>query len=240
MKKTVTEKKLAANRLNSKRSTGPRTERGKNASKFNAVITGLFAKHVVIPLFDDNGGAFWALLHSLRQEFQPEAPFEIFCVAQIAEGMWSLRRKTFAEKGLIKKAAESEGKPPEPVLLAETHLADNAILKKARKEIKTTGSLSPEGYRAVCPILSRHHIDTAQSTIDASIKKCVQITDDWIEASFAVGKMKREDYFARHALPPEPAMNLTHRYERAAQKKIDWALEKLLESQQRRQKAQAQ
>jgi hypothetical protein len=37
-KKTLTEKTLAANRLNAKHSTGPRTEQGKNNSKFNAVI----------------------------------------------------------------------------------------------------------------------------------------------------------------------------------------------------------
>ena len=53
--KMVTERKLAANRLNAKRSTGPRTDRGKNTSKFNAAITGLFAKHVVIPLCDGEG-----------------------------------------------------------------------------------------------------------------------------------------------------------------------------------------
>jgi hypothetical protein len=42
-----------------------------------------------------------------------------------------------------------------------------------------------------------------------------------------------------HALPPEAAMNKTFRCEQAAQKKFDWALQKLLESQQGRRKAQA-
>ena len=54
-KKTVTEKTLAANRLNPKQSTGPRTERGKNNSKFNAVKAGLFARCVVIPVCDGEG-----------------------------------------------------------------------------------------------------------------------------------------------------------------------------------------
>jgi hypothetical protein len=75
-RKTVTEMTLAANRLNAKRSTGPRTERGKNTSKFNTVITGLFAKHVVIPLCDGEGTEeqFARLLADLQQEFQPEGP----------------------------------------------------------------------------------------------------------------------------------------------------------------------
>ena len=69
---TVTEKKLAANRLNAKRSTGPRTERGKNTSRFNAATLGLFAKEVVIPICDGDGSAdqFSELLADLEQEFQ--------------------------------------------------------------------------------------------------------------------------------------------------------------------------
>jgi hypothetical protein len=43
--KSVTAKKIEANRQNGKRSTGPRTERGKLAGRFNAVTLGLFAKH---------------------------------------------------------------------------------------------------------------------------------------------------------------------------------------------------
>ena len=74
--KTVTEKKLAANRLNAKRSTGPRTEIGKNTSRFNAVVLGLFAKEVVIPLCDGEEGEeqFARLLADLEQQFEPDGP----------------------------------------------------------------------------------------------------------------------------------------------------------------------
>jgi hypothetical protein len=41
-RKTVTRIKVEANRRNSKRSTGPRTERGKRNAKFNAVTLGLW------------------------------------------------------------------------------------------------------------------------------------------------------------------------------------------------------
>jgi hypothetical protein len=51
-RKTVTPKKLEANRLNAKSSTGPRTDRGKKNSRFNALTLGLFAKHVVTPICD--------------------------------------------------------------------------------------------------------------------------------------------------------------------------------------------
>ena len=50
--KSVSPLKIEANRRNAKHSTGPRTERGKRNSKFNAVTLGLFAKHVTIPICD--------------------------------------------------------------------------------------------------------------------------------------------------------------------------------------------
>src|SRR5664280_3759492 len=95
-RKTVTEKTLAANRLNAKRSTGPRTERGKNTSKFNAVKAGLFAKHVVIALCDGEGSEqqFAGLLADLKQAFQPEGPLEAFYVEDIAKSMWRIRSAT--------------------------------------------------------------------------------------------------------------------------------------------------
>lgn len=104
---TITDKKLAANRKNAKRSTGPRTESGKSNSKFNAVTTGLFAKHVVIPgcaIDRDNDGRsaeeqFKTLLEGLEQEYQPEGPSGHFCVAQMAECMWKQRRVGRSESG---------------------------------------------------------------------------------------------------------------------------------------------
>jgi hypothetical protein len=55
-RKAVTAKKVEANQRNAERSTGPRTDRGKLAARFNAVTLGLFAKPVVIPICDGYGG----------------------------------------------------------------------------------------------------------------------------------------------------------------------------------------
>jgi hypothetical protein len=69
--KTVTPMKLEANRKNAKRSTGPRTERGKSIARFNAVTRGLFAKHVIIPICDGDqaGKEFQSLLDGLHQDW---------------------------------------------------------------------------------------------------------------------------------------------------------------------------
>jgi hypothetical protein len=52
-------------------------------------------------------------------------------------------------------------------------------------------------------------------------------------------KKLESDYYAARALPAEGDMDQLLRYDRALQKKLDWAQQKLLESQQRRRKAQA-
>jgi hypothetical protein len=61
------------------------------------------------------------------------------------------------------------------------------------------------------------------------------------ERSFSdlVDQRMRPDYDAARAFPQEEDMDQILRYDRALQNKFDWALQRLLESQQRRQKAQA-
>lgn len=255
--KTVTEKKLAANRLNSKRSTGPRTQRGKDLSKFNAVRTGLFAKHVVIPVCDGEGSGeqFTELLADIRQEFHPEGTFEDFCVVQIAECMWRFRRATRAEKGSARNA-RWDRKPPEGWELAKSATERLRIVEDAQEEIKTTGTLSPGVYAAVSPVLpllwmvGRNDMAQAEEAkgptepkIDDfflfSLKAEIETCRHTVDFLTSTGDEMVEDHFAENALPPEQAMNKILRYEKAAQNKFDWALQRLLESQQRRQKAQA-
>ena len=52
------------------------------------------------------------------------------------------------------------------------------------------------------------------------------------------GRYVEDDYVAENALPSEETLDQVLRYEKAVQKKLDWALQKLLESQQRRKNAE--
>ena len=253
---TITEKKLAANRQNSKRSTGPRTERGKNASKFNAVISGLFAKHAVIAVCDGEGceELFARVLTGLQQEFEPKGPYEGFLVVEIARCMWRLRRARRCEKGSVRSV---ERQPLNLFKEPEPNKERSAILLKALDEMKKPGILSQDDYSAALPILRRFGMARAeqdpsppQPDIDdqhSDIDRSVQTIDRWHKQLMIsvidvyVSEWQKEldeDYYSLHALPREAAMNKILRYERAAQKALDWALQRLLESQQRRQKAQ--
>jgi hypothetical protein len=105
--KTVTPRKIEANRANATHSTGPRSERGKRVSKFNAVTLGLFARHVAIPICDGTKAEtdFGSLLEGLHDEFQPFGFYEEWLVVKIAESMWS-----FAVPRDV-KADQSESRP---------------------------------------------------------------------------------------------------------------------------------
>ena len=105
--RTMTKAKIDANRQNSKRSTGPRTERGKRIARFNAVTLGLFAKHIVIPICDGykSEKEFQSLVVGLHQEFQPAGMFEEWLVVKIAECMWRLRRAALCENGSVRESA---------------------------------------------------------------------------------------------------------------------------------------
>lgn len=242
-KKTVTEKKRKANGVNSKDSTGPQSERGKNTSRFNAVVFGLFAKNVVIPLCDGEGSQaeFDRLLNDLQEEVQPEGPLEAFWVMQIAESMWKLRRVNVAERSSIHETMDA-GKPRTPDdTLIDFYREDGASLKKAQAEIKTKGTLSSETYAAVRPILEARHLDMAPDKIKASLEKCMmQRTEEFIRVRSRLQECMLEDFLAAKAILPEATMNSIQRADKTAKKKLDWALQRLFESQQRRLKARSQ
>jgi hypothetical protein len=250
---SVSLKKLEANRRNAKRSTGPRTERGKKVSKLNALRTGLFAKHVVIPVCDGDGSGeqFGKLLADLQKEFQPEGPSEEFWVVQIAECMWRLRRATWAEKGSVQNAANWNGKPPSLLQQVGSHRNSISIVQRVQKEISDTGTLSPSSYERILPMLRIYNSftgaeETYSSTepmIDpqliASLNWMIVGLEKSIDNAIISKQQREEDYYAENALPPETIMNKILRYERSVQRKLDWALQKLLESQQRRKNRQS-
>ena len=103
--KTVTEKKRMANRANAKKSRGPKTERGKKHSRFNAIKGGLFAKFLVMWTVDgDDGDGDFAKLHAnLKREYWPQGPTEAYYLEEMAKSMWRIRRASRYEHGLLRK-----------------------------------------------------------------------------------------------------------------------------------------
>ncbi len=97
-------KQIEANRRNSLKSTGPRTEAGKQASRCNAVRHGLTAETVIGALEDaEDYKAFEA---AITAGYDAQSAVERELVLRLASLLWRLRRATTIEAGLFEIQAD--------------------------------------------------------------------------------------------------------------------------------------
>ena len=91
--------KINANRSNARKSTGPKTARGKSRSRFNAVKSGNYAVHRPLPSEDQK--VYQHLARRLWKRYQPTDPVEELLVDQILGHIWRLGRLERAEKAYL-------------------------------------------------------------------------------------------------------------------------------------------
>jgi hypothetical protein len=86
MNDPISDRQIAANRENSKKSTGPKTTTGNAISRFNALKHGVFAEKTIIvgPPLAEDPGAFCAILKGLRAHYDPVGVHEDLLVQEIA------------------------------------------------------------------------------------------------------------------------------------------------------------
>jgi hypothetical protein len=90
---TVSPRKLAANRKNALKSTGPKTVRGKEVSSRNSRKHGLFARQFMdFFAHSEDPDEYDALWEGLRKQFQPIGAGEEMEVERIAQSWWRLKR----------------------------------------------------------------------------------------------------------------------------------------------------
>ncbi len=108
--KQITDRKRQANRENARKSTGPRTERGKARSAANATKHGLIAQNLLMPKdhLDENPADFEQLLDDLLQDYDAQTRAEKLAVERIAAAYWRLRRAYKFETQAIRDAARKQ------------------------------------------------------------------------------------------------------------------------------------
>jgi len=121
----MTPKKLAANRRNAQKSTGPKTADGKAVSKLNALKHGLLAQTVVVRghQLKESPNEFKKLCREFYADLNPVGPLEEMLVGQMVTATWRLRRARTAESGEIALSVDGgswqrENHNPLPLLLA--------------------------------------------------------------------------------------------------------------------------
>lgn len=96
----TSQKKIVANRRNAKKSTGPRSERGKALTRFNAVQYGIYADQQLLP--GENGKAYNGLYRRVATECQPVGLIEEIIAEKIVRSIWRLRRLEEAEESYLR------------------------------------------------------------------------------------------------------------------------------------------
>jgi hypothetical protein len=86
----VSPRKLAANRANAKKSTGPRTVLGKRRSSMNSLTHGLFSERIVLP--DEDPARFARFRDAMLEVFLPSGIEEQTLCEKIISLNWRLRR----------------------------------------------------------------------------------------------------------------------------------------------------
>lgn len=90
MSKPISEKQLAANRANAKKSRGPITPGGRRNSSRNSVRHGLYAQCILLP--GESRDRYLKLLSDLTTEFNATTPSELDLVETMAFCRWRLLR----------------------------------------------------------------------------------------------------------------------------------------------------
>ncbi len=104
----VSEQKKQANRQNAQKSTGPKTEEGKQTVSQNGVKHGLYTHALILnsPNLKEDQTEYLNLVLDLEKELTPEGVLENTLVRTIANCIWRSRRVTLAETAQIERQLE--------------------------------------------------------------------------------------------------------------------------------------
>jgi hypothetical protein len=99
-----TQKQIEANRLNARKSTGPRTPTGKSVSRMNALKTGIDAESQVIR--GESAAGLATLAAEYYDRYQPSTPEQRALVDTLISSDWLQRRLRIAESQMWEHAFE--------------------------------------------------------------------------------------------------------------------------------------
>jgi hypothetical protein len=91
--------RAAINRANAQKSTGPRTQAGKQRSSLNALRHGLTGQTIVLPTEDHS--AYQRHTQSYLNEYQPKGATETQLVQSLTDASWQLNRAGAIDTNLL-------------------------------------------------------------------------------------------------------------------------------------------
>jgi hypothetical protein len=151
---TVSERKLKANRENAKKSTGPKTPRGKAYSRMNARKHGLFIGSIAELMSKEDLKEFDRIHKDLVDERQPVGPTQEYIVEHIATCWLRVRclpRYEIAEQQSTMTLVDGAAQDGSYFELANSHTLSGqlSLLQRAEQEVETTGRISPWSMKEI-------------------------------------------------------------------------------------------
>ena len=161
----TSEKQIEANRQNARKSTGPRTQEGKDRVSNNAVKHGLLSQDVLS--FGEDRAALRDLSERLQKELEPVGELEDMLVDRIVAAYWRLRRVGRVEADIFARLSAVSNSLG-GAFMHDSHHA-NAFSKLSRYETPIEKSLYKalhelQRLQAAMPMATSHHPSMSMST----------------------------------------------------------------------------
>jgi len=129
-------KQIEANRLNARKSSGPRTANGKASSSQNALKTGIDAQSVVI--HGDDPADLEALTAEYLQRFHPRTPEQRHYVDWLIRDDWQLRRLAKADAQIWDRAMNRAYQLDDDAPLGHAFEIDDKTFMRLQRRIDST------------------------------------------------------------------------------------------------------
>jgi hypothetical protein len=162
VKQQLSDKKLAANRANAQRSTGPRTIEGKARSALNATTHAGFAAATLLPHEDPE--PFLRFRKAWVKTYSPQTLPELYLIDRAISLAWRLRRLQAADTDL--HCVHPERTPAQNLARAYCVDADNSSNNQFDRLMRAEDRLQGMLHRTLKQF---HHLQETQLKIQPSI-----------------------------------------------------------------------
>ena len=128
--KLLSDRQLRANQANAQKSTGPRTEQGKQVSRLNGLRHGLTGQISIMT--EDNRRELDVFCNPIIARLNPDGPLELQVANMIAHDHWRLNRIQSIEDGIF--------------AMGHGHVANEIDTGAEQADVLTTGAAACSAY----------------------------------------------------------------------------------------------
>ena len=157
----ASQKQTEANRLNSQKSTGPRSAEGKAASRMNALKSGIDAKSQIIR--GEKAANLEALKSEYYDRFHPTAPEQRMLVDTLIDAEWLLRRFRVCEAQLWEQGVQFAARPDDEIEIGQAFHNNADYFARLQRRIDT----AHRNYRNALHELERLQAGEAPIQVDS-------------------------------------------------------------------------